>query len=660
MFKNIFNPPDSLRNALMGQDELRAKSQQGLQAVKSGVESLRTVLANYPVESLKSNDHRRSQDGSHFSSTSTAPEGRSTSDVETGTGIEANAEAEARTTTSGSGSGKPPTTRNRSGSGSSWSFLPPSIIPGRPSPAHSGSSGSNDSGSTFSIPGFQRQGTFKDVAGSFTDSVAVSIKNLGTGLKLGSFAEGFGLNGSESGSGSGFSGSSGISVFGLGSGSHGRKETGDSRLRHQQQSEQYLSRQEQGPSMSTVGGGQASKSRVVSWNGYESRVDRSGDSDSNKQRKELHPSGTRPEQAAKEIAALLAKQRKQQFMAMERARRMPEVEKMAQRYHDTWTEIHSDTARNSERADAAEEILMRAIEFCIRHAKAATQLEEEGRDLIDLDKSLDEMTFMAENIQKKLVGLESAIERLEDKTESVSLEDWKRAQVVELYKYMDMKRDELWDKAELLSTRSKQFQKEEAARKLRLYQNQFDTDMAHYRKTQDEREQELWKIAEAETNTTLGEELHGGTGNRRRGSAIPSSPSSSSLTQDAPRIHSETGSLAVPTAVLVSRKEEERRELEDLDRFLGPASESDSKEEDNDDDQDEDEDEDEDEDDEDSDEDEDEDEESSEDDLDPIAMARKARAAEAMAAAKRSSTGTTISAFSALANHPSTTSLSKP
>jgi hypothetical protein len=60
-------------------------------------------------------------------------------------------------------------------------------------------------------------------------------------------------------------------------------------------------------------------------------VDRSGDPDSNKQRKELHPPGTRPEQAAQEIAALLVKQRKQQFMAMERARRMPEVEKMAQR-----------------------------------------------------------------------------------------------------------------------------------------------------------------------------------------------------------------------------------------------------------------------------------------------------------------------------------------
>ncbi|KAF9349726.1 hypothetical protein BGX34_001632 [Mortierella sp. NVP85] len=515
------------------------------------------------------------------------------------------------------------------------------MIPGRPSPAHSGSSGSNDSGSTFSIPGFQRhQGTLKDVAGSITDSVAVSIKSFGTGLKLGHFAEGLGLNGSESGPGSG---SSGISVFGLGSGSYVRKETGDARSRHQLQSEQY-------PSVSTVGGSQASKSRVVSWNGYESRVDRSGDSDSNKQRKELHPSGTRPEQAAKEIAALLAKQRKQQFMAMERARRMPEVEKMAQRYHDTWTEIHSDTARNSEKADAAEEILMRAIELCIRHAKAATQLEEEGRDLMDLDKSLDEMTSMAENIQKKLVGLESAIERLEDKTESMSLEDWKRAQVAELNKYMDMKRDELWDKAELLSTRSKQFQKEEAARKLLLYQNQFDTDMAHYRKTQDEREQELWKIAESETNT-LGGELHSGTGNRRRGSAIPSSPSSSSLAQDAPRIHSETGPVAIPTAVLVFRKEEERREQEDLDRFLGPPSESDSKEEDNDDDQDEDDD--------DSEEDEDEDEESSEDDLDPIAMARKARAAEAMAAAKKSSAGTTISAFSALANHPSTTSLSK-
>ncbi|KAG0220858.1 hypothetical protein BGX31_010458 [Mortierella sp. GBA43] len=263
---------------------------------------------------------------------------------------------------------------------------------------------------------------------------------------------------------------------------------------------------------------------------------------------------------------------------------------------------------------------------------------------------------MAERIQKKLVGLEAVIEKLEDKADVMSMDDWKRAQTAELDKYMDMRKKELWDKAELLSSRSKEFQKEEAARKLRLYQNQFETDMAQYRKTQEEKKHELWKIAESELldpSSSSSRERRGSRSNLVGSSPIPSSSSTSSLVQDGPRIHYPEMDLLtpVPAAVLIAQEEDERREQEDLDRFLGPASDNDSKEdaEDSEEDEDDDDEEEEDED--------DEDEESSEDDLDPIAMARKAQSA--AAAAKRSSTGGTISAFSALANHPSTTSLTK-
>lgn len=45
-----------------------------------------------------------------------------------------------------------------------------------------------------------------------------------------------------------------------------------------------------------------------------------------------------------------------------------------------------------------------------------------------------------ENIQKKLVGLEAAIEKLEMDAEIMSLGDWKKSKVSELDKYMDAKR----------------------------------------------------------------------------------------------------------------------------------------------------------------------------------------------------------------------------
>lgn len=50
------------------------------------------------------------------------------------------------------------------------------------------------------------------------------------------------------------------------------------------------------------------------------------------------------------------------------------------------------------------------------------------------------LTFLLENIQQKLVGLESAIEKLEEDAEVMTLADWKKSQVNELDKYMESKR----------------------------------------------------------------------------------------------------------------------------------------------------------------------------------------------------------------------------
>ncbi|KAG0289222.1 hypothetical protein BGZ96_007172 [Linnemannia gamsii] len=417
-------------------------------------------------------------------------------------------------------------------------------------------------------------------------------------------------------------------------------------------------------------------------------------------------SGAKTEEASKETAALLAKIRAQQDVALERAKRMPEVEQMAQRYQDSWTEIHNHTARNSERADDADEILQKVLEMCLRHATTSEQLVEEAKEIKQLDQSLGDIMSMTEKIQQKLVGLESAIEKLEEDAEVMTLADWKKSEVNELDKYMESKRKELWDKAELLSTRSEQFQKEEAARKLRLYQNQFETDMAQFRRTQEERQQDLWKLAEIEAEADPDAPAIvtvEGSGARQDTSSVssrseldPSSATATLATRAATtaaalrrlRLGDDDVSKAVlanPSSLLGYQEDyedEELKEKEDLDRFLGPATESDSKEDDEDDDVEEDESDvgespsDEDEEEgtsEEEEEEEDDDEETSEDDddLDPIEKARRARTAAAAAAAaaaataggnsnKATVTGSTISAFSALAKYSSTTSLINP
>ncbi|KAF9173086.1 hypothetical protein BGX20_004110, partial [Mortierella sp. AD010] len=626
------------------QDELRAKSQQGLQAVKSGVESLRSVLANNPTEHSRDSTAQGSGQGqsrSESGSSSSIAISSSSGTIET---------QKISSTSS---------TRSRS---ESWSFLPTSLSGKHLQNLSSSNASSYSNSGSFISPTSQqlRAGSIKDVAESITDSVAESIKSLSSGLKLGQLAEGFGLNGPVPG------------------GASSRRGTGD----------QY--QQNSGPYLNSMGG-QASRSRVWMWSGQDTYGDRGAATPTEMQgsdgesitrmrtdsRRDLIKTGTRTEEAAKETATLLAKVREQQDVAMERARRMPEVEKTAQRYQDSWTEIHDHTARNSEKADSADVILEKVIELCMRHAKSSMQLAEEAKDLKDLDKSLDEMVSMSENIQKKLVGLEAMIEKLENEAEVSSLAEWKKTKTAELDKYMESKRKELWDKAELLSTRSEQFQKEEAARKLRLYQNQFETDMEKFRRTQEEKNQDLWRIAEAEAGiVTMESPLD------RIGLSNKADPATGVLSNvggtNSKTSFTVVDLMASHPAVLNEQEEEKRREKEDLDNFLGPATESDSKEEDEDEEEDEEEEEEEErdvlgdedideEDDEDSEEDEeDEDEEDdSEDDLDPIAKARKSRAQAAAAAAKLSQSksntiGSTISAFSALSSHPSTASLSRP
>ncbi|KAG0312947.1 hypothetical protein BGZ99_009194 [Dissophora globulifera] len=670
MFKNIFNTPESLRNAI-------------LQAVRSGVESLRTVLANNPSESNISGNSSRSGGASYYYESQQDP-GRSRSDSSSsisstttampGTGAGAGAASSSRPPmpvrdrTSGSGSGS-----------GSWPFLPPSLTSARhlqqnsnastnSNISSSSSSGSNayihtittttasdtDTTASTSANYQQRPGSIKDVAGSITDSVAESIKSLGNaGLKLGQLADlGFGLrNGSSVSIASSISSASGLTP-------HIRRGTGDSSSHHHHQHHHlhpYL-----------VGAGPASRSRVWTWNGQDAD---NGDGDESLNKEMLLRTGARTEEAAKETATLLARLREQQQeqdFAMERARRMPEVEKMAQRYQDSWTDIHNHTTRNSEKADDADEILEKVMELCMRHIRASTTLAEETKGFKELEKSLSNMATMAENIQRNLEGLESKIEKLEEDADILNLADWKKSKTVELDKYMESKRKELWDKAELLSLRSEQYQKEEAARKLLQYQNQFETDMAHFRRTQEEQVQELWKIAEADgaTAAIVAGEASGSLNNQR---ATSSSPAPG--TPLARRSGVQGGTLIHPEADRRAIEDEEAREKEDLDQFLGPATESDSREDDNGDDQSVDEDDDEnDVGDESEEEEEEEEEETSEDeeddDLDPIAKARKARAAAAAAAAASvstaGSTGSTISAFSALANQLSTTSLPRP
>ncbi|KAF9399446.1 hypothetical protein BGZ94_005724, partial [Podila epigama] len=347
--------------------------------------------------------------------------------------------------------------------------------------------------------------------------------------------------------------------------------------------------------------------------------------------------------------------------------------------------------------------------------------------------------------------LESAIEKLEMEAQELTLADWKKNKVKELDKYMEAKRKELWDKAEKLATRSEQFQREESARKLQHYESQFERDMAQFLQAKREQEHEHWRALE-ENEQTTGHVSPGGVQQQRQRqdqampptlaaiqpAAVPSSilmvrasssepkskttqsatthlTSSSTSTTESIRVHTRTiGVLDLPDEPVLSvgglDQDEDQREKEDLDKFLGSASEDEQKRDDE-----EEEDEDEEEDDEDEGEDDNDDdeenisnsygsdssdeEETSEDEeeedghdesmMDPIERARKARAAAAAAGAFSSSSssslsttskaservlardgptgfkknsaamGSTISLFSTLAKHPSSVSISR-
>ncbi|KAF9575350.1 hypothetical protein EC968_003401 [Mortierella alpina] len=674
--------------------------------MKSGVESLRTVLANNPIEprpgdhgndsSSSTSTTRQGGRGAHQSSH--PPLGRGSIDAESLNPTITTTTTATTTTAAATTSA----TRARSGS---WSFLPPSLS-GKPlqGTAHSTTPSSSSTSTSNSVAQTHHQRpTGLTRTGSIADSVTESIKNLGTGLKLGQFAGGFGLTG---GSGS--------------TKTHSGRGTTESLDQHYSSSSSSSQDPPRGPYLSGTGGS-ASRSRVWGWNvsdanndqeqsdrGMTAGTEKTSDSISRKMRQTetILQTGTRTRRAAQETETLLAKVRDQQDVAMERMRRMPQVEKMAQRYQDSWRDILDHTTRNSEKADDAEEMLEKVLEICTRHINASVQLAEGAKDLKDLDKSMDEMVSMSENIRRKLIGLESKIQTMEENAEVMSLADWKKAQTMELDKYMEAKKNELWDKAEMLSTRSEQFQKEEAARKLHQYQNQFQTDMERFRRTQEEKQQELLSrlgtVENSETTTTLVDPAGGGGGGggrgRRKGGIVHGKPFSGSPSRNGPkktilRVPQET----FPVALLASEvvlEEEQLRDKEDLDQFLGPATESDSKDDEDDDKEDEDDDEDEDEDaedgtedetelsddgteeeDDDDDDDDGEDEEDEEDedasdeddDLDPIAKARKARAMAAAAAQNSDGashvvgSGSTISAFSALGRHAgaSTLSLSK-
>ena len=88
-----------------------------------------------------------------------------------------------------------------------------------------------------------------------------------------------------------------------------------------------------------VTGGPTSRSRGWTWSGLDTNDDRDvpgSDAESiiRRKGKDVLRTGAKTEEAAKETAALLAKVREQQEhdLAIERVKRMPEVEKMAQRY----------------------------------------------------------------------------------------------------------------------------------------------------------------------------------------------------------------------------------------------------------------------------------------------------------------------------------------
>ena len=280
-----------------------------LQAMKSGVESLRTVLANNPIDS----QHHRQQGQQQDSIRTMSPEGEP--DIN-GSGTGQGRGSNRSSTVSSTSTTGTSATRDRSGSGSWSSFLPPSLTNKRQS---GGAMSSSTPGSSI-VAG---RATSVHRQGSIAESVTESIKSLGSGLGLGQLAGGLGLTGHMSGASEGGGGGT-------------------------------------GPYLSGRDGGQASRSRVWTWSGQDDSSSsgavtdndvRGGmDSDADSIRRSATgaggkfgkpamarrtesglKTGVKTEEASKETATLLGKIRAQQDVALERAKRMPEVEQMAQR-----------------------------------------------------------------------------------------------------------------------------------------------------------------------------------------------------------------------------------------------------------------------------------------------------------------------------------------
>lgn len=271
--------------------------------MKSGVESLRTVLANNPIDP----QHQQQQGQQQDSIRTMSPEGEPDFN---GSGIGQGRGSNRSSTVSSTSTTGTSATRDRSGSGSWSSFLPPSLTNKRQS---GGAMSTSTPGSSVAAG----RGTSVHRQGSIAESVTESIKSLGSGLGLGQLAGGLGLTGHMSGASGGGT----------------------------------------GPYLSGRDGGQASRSRVWAWNGQDDCVAADSDarggmeSDADSTRRSTMTgaggkfgrpamarrtesglkTGVKTEEASKETAALLAKIRAQQDVALERAKRMPEVEQMTQR-----------------------------------------------------------------------------------------------------------------------------------------------------------------------------------------------------------------------------------------------------------------------------------------------------------------------------------------
>ncbi|KAG0267383.1 hypothetical protein DFQ27_008801 [Actinomortierella ambigua] len=455
MFKDILKSPDALRNAILGQDDIATRSNQGLQAVRSGVDSLRSVLANHQhakdaLQQQKQQQQQQQQQQQASSSASALYQ---------------------------QGDGKQ----------QSISFDGRSAIPG-PGVTRSTTfpAATSRSGSAFT----------RSLAGTVTES----LKSISTGLGLPGLTNankggreerigGHGNNGSSSSSsGGGWEAERSVprdrdtrrSVDSSSSGplsllariqhasSSSSLSSSSSSAKHQHQHQHHPSSNSIG-SESRLEGGTATTTTTFAGPGHHERPGIGWTS--------TQETITAAKTTAKRLANVRAKD-----TTTFNIQRMPRVEQLAHRYHDSWIEIHEHTAKNAKKAEQTEALLEQVLAACERHVQASTHLWQEAKSLDSLDNTMTNIMAMTESIHKKLSGLEEAIEKLEEDAEVVQFADWKKERVNELDRYMDTQRKEMWDKAEMLAARSQEYQREESQRRLKMIEEQFASDMDEFRK----------------------------------------------------------------------------------------------------------------------------------------------------------------------------------